>query len=493
MTAAQLVRAWTTRSPVATTEAPRWPRRLGNCALVAIAAAVMLMAATDALGRSAAVPRIDGAWPPWSAHVHPSQQLVTYLLWAALTAGALGVLAGLLAVRGGWRPATRRLLLAAAIACAVLAVTPPAGSTDSVDYAVYGEQAALGQSPYTHTPEQLRTRGDPVGAYAPRSWQGTTSVYGPLATGVQWVAAELGDGSAARTVFWIKVMNAAAFLGVGVLLDRRARAGGSSARAHLLWTLNPLLLWQLLSGAHIDALATVAALAAVLTAPGLAAGLLVGAAAAVKAPYLLVGVGVLWAARRSPRRLAWFAVGVVAVLGTGYAIAGRPAVSDVLAASAHGAEIDPWRPLATLLDLRATAPSLELVSVVVSVLLAALLLHGLPRPAVAHGDAARPALAAVLGWLLPAPYQHPWYDAPAFALSATLAASAFDVLLVLHCLTGSLTYLPGVVPPPPGSLPSDLMLLPGIRVAPLVLAAIMLGFAVVGLRTRRRTPSTTPR
>ncbi|MBO0890698.1 MAG: hypothetical protein J2P14_07270, partial [Acidothermales bacterium] len=297
MTTAQLVPGRASRAPVTDVRARRWPDRLGVAALVALAVGVATIAATETLGPSAAVPRLDAAWPPLSAHTHPSQQLVTYLLWAALCVGGLGVLAGLAAVRGGWRPATRPLLVGAAVACAVLVVTPPAGSTDTLDYAAYGEQAAVGQSPYTHTPEQLRKAGDPIGAYAPRSWQGTTSVYGPLATGMQWVAAELGHGSAARAVFWLKAMNAVAFLGAGLLLDRRARTGGARVRAHLLWTLNPLLLWQLLAGAHVDALATVAALAAVLVRPGLAAGLLTGAAAAVKAPYLLVGLGVLWAAR----------------------------------------------------------------------------------------------------------------------------------------------------------------------------------------------------
>ena len=39
-------------------------------------------------------------------------------------------------------------MIAALTAVAVLVVLPPVGSTDALDYAVYGHIAALGHSPY---------------------------------------------------------------------------------------------------------------------------------------------------------------------------------------------------------------------------------------------------------------------------------------------------------------------------------------------------------
>ena len=53
------------------------------------------------------------------------------------------------------------------------------------------------------TPGQLRRTDDPVARYEPAVWSKHVSVYGPLATGEQWAAAELGGTSIARITFWM--------------------------------------------------------------------------------------------------------------------------------------------------------------------------------------------------------------------------------------------------------------------------------------------------
>jgi hypothetical protein len=188
------------------------------------------------------------------------------------------------------------------------------------------------------TPEWLRLAHDPVGLLAPWFWQNVPSVYGPLATATEWAASELGGRSAALTIFWLKVWNAVAFVVVVLTLDGLTR--GRSAmrvRAHLLWSVNPLMLWAVMAGGHVDGLAVgIAVLALAVLGrsvvlardPGriglgraLGSGLLLGAATAVKAPFVLFGTGLAWVARGSPRTLAAAGAGGAAVLAAGY----RPA------------------------------------------------------------------------------------------------------------------------------------------------------------------------
>ena len=201
-------------------------RRLGRVALACIGSSLLIMIVVSAAGPSKAVvsvPRAGPAPPGWIA-LHPAAWLVTVGLWVAALAGAGGVAAGLVAARRGWRPPVKMLVVAALAATAVLAVLPPAGSTDTLDYAAYGRMVAIGHDPYVMTPQQLRLSGDPVGAAAPVPWETKHSLYGPLATIEQGTAAILGGTSAARITFWLKVWNALAFALVVLALDRLLRA-----------------------------------------------------------------------------------------------------------------------------------------------------------------------------------------------------------------------------------------------------------------------------
>ena len=226
---------------------------------LAIGAAILDMIFVSLAGPSAGVARMSrpGAGPPWwfSLHLAPGHVLV--LLWAAAAAGAAGVGAGLAAIARGARPPVRLLLIGSLLAVATLTVLPPAGSTDAISYAINGEMVVKGHSPYVMTPAQFRRTGDPVAQLAPPTWVNQLSIYGPLATGEEWAAAELGHASAARITFWLKLWNSLAFAAVVLALDRTLRNNPARrARAHLLWSLNPLLLWGMVAGGHIDGVAT---------------------------------------------------------------------------------------------------------------------------------------------------------------------------------------------------------------------------------------------
>src|SRR5262249_29797290 len=160
-------------------------------------ASVALMFLVGVWRSPAAVPRLDGPGLLPSISWSPASDLgVTVILWIATLTGTAGVALGLIAVRRGWRPRLRRLGARGVLAVAALAIAPPMGSTDSMDYAAYGRMVVVGLNPHVTTPGEFRATGDPVGLLAPLEWDNLPSVYGPLATAGQWAAAELGRGSA---------------------------------------------------------------------------------------------------------------------------------------------------------------------------------------------------------------------------------------------------------------------------------------------------------
>ena len=428
-------------------------RRLVWLAAGSMVASVGLMITVGALGPSVAVPSFPSAspWPPYFAVLHPADVLVAVLTWLAVGIGGLGLAAGLLAARRGWRPSPRRLLIGCLLAVIALLLTPPLGSTDMMDYAVYGRIAALGHSPYQMTPAQLERTGDPVGAVAPFPWRNVYSVYGPAGTLSERAASALAGPSGARTVFWLKMWNALAYLAVALALDRLFRSDPAArTRAHLLWSVNPLMLWAVLAGGHIDGLAVAVGFLGLLclrrlgAGRGLAAGLLIGAAIAVKAPFVLFLPGVAWAARRSPRTLAAASVGVVAVVVPAYLLAGRAAITAVVSRATAGPDLyQPWQLLTRALAISSATKFTDTVALAATALLAVLLLWRLPSGP-SQLPFARPALALSLAWLVCTPQQRPWYDAMIFPLLALMPATRLDWIVVVRALAAAMAEIPGV-------------------------------------------------
>jgi hypothetical protein len=434
---------------------------LGWIAAAAIVASVLLMIAITVAGPSPVVPEIPRTWPvpPLWFPLYPSQLTATAIIYAAMVLGAAGVGCGLVAVRRGARPGPRLLVAAAAGAAAtvaVLTVLPPAGSTDSLSYAAYGRIAALGHNPYVMTPAQLRRSGDPVGMQAPHNWQNDPSLYGPVATASEFAAAKLGGTSIAYIVFWLKLLYALAFGAIALALDRLLRADPAArVRAHLLWTVNPLMLWAVMAGAHVDGLgAGLGILGLLLARPtspdarlgparALAAGALVGAAAGVKAPLAVLGIALAWSARHSIKTLAAATAGAALVLVPGYLVAGLPALTDLVWRSGNLVTFDSfWRLFYPPFGFSAMPAGLEAIAAVGCVAMAALLAWQLP-PGPSGLPAIRPALVLTLAWLLVWPLQRPWYDATAFCLLAVFPASRLDGLMLIRAVPAAMAVATG--------------------------------------------------
>lgn len=480
---------------------------------VLVGASVALLATVAFLGDSAAVPGLGpAAWhPPYDVAAGAPSWLVTGLVVIAYLLGALGVRAGL---RAGVTLAPRSVLLGGLGACLLLVLVPPLGSADHLSYVAYGRIAAAGDDPYAVAPIDWRGGTDPVAGAVQPPWQRTPDVYGPVATQAFALVARLGAGDLRLTVWWWQLGCALAFLAVGLLLDvalrdgDAARSAAARSRAAVLWTLNPLLLGQLVLGAHVDALAAafaVAALVAGLRRP-LLAGLAVGAAAATKAPYVLSGLGLLCAAAQA--RTRWYAwvsglIGGAAVVVPLYLLAGPHVLDQFRAASGFTSIASPWRAVVNLVELGTGRGSLRGVVVPVAVLLslglAVLVVRRLRTGSgtgtgTGTGTAVSVAFALTLAWVLLAPYALPWYDAIVWAPLALIVAPAaaglraVETALLARLLVLCVAYAPGRVV---GLSPAVEALTLGVRrwIAP---ALVLLSIVAVVRWARARRDQPTP-
>jgi alpha-1,6-mannosyltransferase len=378
-------------------------------------------------------------WPPWFAHIYPSPTLWSVMLWMTEFLGAVGLILGLLATRMGWRPNPRRLIACSVLAVVTLMLLPPVDNGDPVLYAAFGRIAVLGHSPYVMTPGQLKSSGDPVGQAVPPPYWDLPSRYGPIATVTEEAASQLGGDSTARTVFWLKVWDALAYLGLVAALDRLARPDPERrVRVHLLWSLNPLMLFAIMVNGHNDVLASLAGMSALLTlrrANSLMAflsGVLLGVAIAIKAPYALFGLGLAWMVRRSRGAVGALALGTAAVVVPGYVLAGKRSISAAVGLTS----VRPsglWIDIVGLVGWQHELSRASDVALLGSAALSAILLWRMPAgprdlPAV------RVALALSLGLLVVAPQQTAWYDAMIFPLLALMPDSRLDWIAIMRAL-----------------------------------------------------------
>jgi hypothetical protein len=293
------------------------------------------------------------------------------------------------------------------------------------------------------------------------------------------------------------------FGAVALLLDRaagRIEGGGSGparARVALLWTLNPLILFELVNAAHVDGLAVALGLLALLAArqSAVGAGLAAAAAAGVKLTLGLYALSVAWALRRQRSRLAVYLT-TGAVTGLAMYLPFWPGfLRPLQAASDYVSSGSVWHPVGVVLGYVAGPTTTRVVTSVGAVVLLVAVVRrldlGLPP---ARGDdatsrAVRTSALLGAGWLLTATYALPWYDAIAWVPLLLLPASGVDVVLLARMATLALAYLPGVgtLPGTAGELRS---VLHGI-VAPTVSVALVVVVMVAGSRLRLPPPADT--
>jgi hypothetical protein len=369
---------------------------------------------------------------------HLPDLVANLIMYASVTLCCLGLAMMLWANSRGWSPSPRKVFAAAAGTVAVLVNITPVGSSDIASYAAYGRIAALGYNPYTYLPSMLPggKASNPYTMLVSPYWQGQPSVYGPVATWTQQLAAWIGGVKPWLTIWVLMVMFGAAYLAAGYILLRTAE---NPVRAVLLWTANPLLLAELVLGGHLDAFLALAAIAAVVMSRrctklwhDLAVGLLVGIAGGIKvnAVFVAVGIAIPLVHDRDWGRL--IRIGVVAgctTFGLYLFSYGLVALQPLGAASQMVISPTLWRVLQMVFGdgpvmihiIGFTWPPL--------MLLLAWYLYNRLSPDVPTVVAATCALT--FAWIVVAPWSLPWYASIAWVTLALLPRNSLTRWLTL--------------------------------------------------------------
>jgi len=404
--------------------------------------------------------------PPWYLPVKwlPLGEWVAVpALWTGIALGALGLLICWRAVNLGWRPSNRRLFLTGSVLSIATSLVPPLTSADVLMYAAYGRIQVLGLNPYDITPAEIfRQEFDPLLIVTERPWQDTPSVYGPLASASQWLAAYLGGGNMHNTVFWLQMFALLPFLLIGALAVRMAHDDHrTQTRAVLFTVLNPLMIWSELAGAHNEAFTLVFAIVSLyfMRRSSFVAGLGIGLAGTVKVSLVFYGIAMAWGYRRDWRKLVGLALGAAIPLVIAY---GFIVPRALLAAGRNTGYISagswaPWLQWAMgwVIGDWAARGVIGWLGWVLMAVVAWMLSRVLPWrlvPGVANTlDPRRDPLtvtvrtAAILttAWLVTSPYTLSWYDLITWVPLGLMAATRLDVLMMWRGMWLSIAYVTG--------------------------------------------------
>jgi alpha-1,6-mannosyltransferase len=214
-----------------------------------------------------------------------------------------------------------------------------------------------------------------------------------------------------------------------------------------------------------------------------AAGICVGAAADIKATFILFGLAIAWALRRQLRQLGVAALGAIAVLIPSYGIAGSAAISAVTTRAGTGIGWGMYRMFRHFgLPFSYAVP----VACVLLVPVAWLALTRLPE-GLGNRPAVRAALAISLAWLLVWPHQYAWYSMMAICLLVFYPASRLDWLALTWLSAMTMADIPGLG----ASGQSELSWLEGqiqgwniTRIVPVVMLAALIAYVVLCLNRR---------
>jgi alpha-1,6-mannosyltransferase len=399
------------------------------------------------------------AWlPSYWFDAKPDDWLVASLVYGAILLGGYGVFLALRALKNGWAPRIDRLIALGVGTTAAVLLVPPMASGDVLIYAAYGRIMSLGGNPYTTAPaDTIRLGYDPVISATERPWQGAKSVYGPIATWIQWLSSVIGGDSMQLTVWMLQLSVAISLVVTGLLLLKLVGPDlGSRRRVLLLGLANPLLLWTELAGAHNDATAVMFAVVALVVFRRhiFWAGVLLGVAGCTKLSIGLVGVAMLWSLRGDRRKMLRFCLGGALSMGGLYAVVGLQAFQQARSQTSFISTGTPHKVIFSLFDLFLPGALVRTVIGIVAwlglVVVAILLSQVFPKALVpkAHPqdttpEAIRYTAIYAIAWLVTAMYTLPWYDVSAWVALAMVAASQVDRLMVVRTTMLAIAYVPG--------------------------------------------------
>jgi hypothetical protein len=395
---------------------------------------------------------------------HLSVLAANAIMYVSIALCCLGLAMMLWANSRGWSPSPRKVFWTAAGAVAVLVNITPVGSGDTASYAAYGRIAALGHNPYIFTPAMLGMH-NPYTLLVSPQWRPTASVYGPLATWTQLVAALIGDAKPWLTIWVLMIMVGAAFLATGYILLRTA---ANPVRAVLLWVANPLLIAVLVMGGHLDAFLALVSIAAIVVSRrgaslrhDLTVGLLIGIAAGIKlnAGFVALGIAIQLIHDREWGRLARTAAVAGPVTFCLYIFSyGLSVLKPLRAASTQVISPTIWRLAQVTVQHFYGDHAEHRVTTVFGVvwlplmLLLAWYLYNRLSPDVPAVVAATCALT--FAWMVVAPWQLPWYSSVAWVSLALLPRNSLTRWLTIATGTLAMMHFNGGHPTSPSVGPT---------------------------------------
>lgn len=384
-------------------------------------------------------------------------------LWLSLPAGAIGLRVTWRAVESGWRPSVTKLLGGGIVLNLATILVPPMTSADVLMYAAYGRLQYKGVDPYEITPAEIfRQSYDPVLYWTEKPWQDTPSVYGPITSFSQWLAASLGGNTMHDVVFWLQVFAVVPFIVIGVVAVVLTRGDvAQQSRAVLFTLLNPIMIWSIVSGAHNEALCLVWAILALLFirhSPYLA-GMFIGLAGCCKVTLVFYGVAMVWAYRFQLKKLVQLGIGTIVPLAIFYGLISPKALFAAARNSGYRSSGSwapgPYEVFKFVLGDQRAGSIIVFLGWSGMVVIAWMLSRVLPWKPVPGLDPAvsrtrdpltittRTALVLNTAWLVTSPYSLSWYDLIAWAPLALLAASRLDWMMIWRGAWLSLGYVTG--------------------------------------------------
>jgi hypothetical protein len=428
--------------------------------LPAVTLSALGLAGVAFVGLCATAPRPSVATPPVLLPLtsvardlgapHLPDLVANGIMYLSISLSVLGLAMMLWANSQGWNPSPRKVFLTAAGAIAVLVNITPVGSSDIASYAAYGRIAALGHDPYTFLPSMLPGgKHNPYTMLVSPQWQGTASVYGPVATWTHMIAALIGGSKPWATIWVLMIMIGLTFLAAGYVLLRTA---ANPVRAALLWVANPLLITELVLGGHLEAFVALAAIVAVVLSRrgttlwhDVVVGLVVGVAGAILVNGAFVGLGIavpLLHDRAWKRLMRTGCVAAATTFGLYYFSYGFSALKPVGKESSMVISPSVWRAvqeIGKLIDPHATHMVNTMIGFAWPPLMLALAwyLYNRLSPDVPTVVAATCALT--FAWVIVAPWSLPWYSSIAWVTLALLPRNSLTRWLTLA--TGTLALL----------------------------------------------------
>lgn len=350
--------------------------------------------------------------------------------------------------RAGRTVPTLAVWIAGLVVIGAAVIVAPRSSGDVWSYVMYGRIASIHHAnPWVVVPAHFHH--DRFLRLVSRGWRHTTSIYGPGFVAIAAVLTKIAGSSAFAARTLMKSVFALATVAAGLLVTRRTR----SAAATAIVLLHPAIVVSGIAGGHNDILVGLAVLGAVMLAIDdrpLAAGVVAALGASVKfTGGIAILVIAVWAITvHGPKWALRFATTAGGGLALAYLPIGMSGLSAVRQNDDFLSRASPWQiprlllgtdPTHRIIDLglsRTLVPTL----VTIGTLVTGALIVWVAIRFRNHLTPTAGIIAAMLVFVVFAPYALPWYEIWVIPVVALAPCTSLGRLAIVQAATIVLVY-----------------------------------------------------